>query len=216
MACYICKQEVETVICPKCRHAVCGGCLVDETCSVCRTSAARAETLRLREESRREDYRSLAARAKANDEYIHPVIAESRSKSGLSPADVKTIWTVIVVVCIGIFMFKGCLTNPASTDTSAEALAIDTKIAAYAMAKGYILENLKAPSTAKFGFYGEYPDPGCGVRDNGDNTFTCQGYVDSQNSFGAMIRTRWICTVRHTGAGDSDWVQDGQIVTDGG
>lgn len=49
-------------------------------------------------------------------------------------------------------------------------------------------ELLKAPSTSTFG-----GDHVTGY----DPTFTDVGYVDSENSFGAMIRTNYTCTAVH-------------------
>ncbi len=48
------------------------------------------------------------------------------------------------------------------------------------MAQKFVLDTLKAPSTEKFG--------GETVTALGDDTFEVSGWVDSQNSYGAMIR----------------------------
>lgn len=54
---------------------------------------------------------------------------------------------------------------------------------------------LKAPATAKFDNW---------VRNaNGDGSFTVTGTVDSQNSFGAMLRSQFSCKVRDKGNGQS-------------
>lgn len=54
---------------------------------------------------------------------------------------------------------------------------------------------LKAPTTAKFDNW---------VRSsNGDGSFTVTGTVDSQNSFGAMLRSQFSCKVRDKGNGTS-------------
>jgi len=53
-----------------------------------------------------------------------------------------------------------------------------------------VLGQLKAPATADFG--------GDSVT-GGEPTYTDTGYVDSENSFGAKIRTEYVCTARHTG-----------------
>lgn len=51
---------------------------------------------------------------------------------------------------------------------------------------------LKSPSTAKFN-----PDLDYGVKKVNDTVFTISSYVDSQNSFGAMVRTNYTCTLNH-------------------
>ncbi|PHM38134.1 cell division protein FtsK [Xenorhabdus mauleonii] len=63
---------------------------------------------------------------------------------------------------------------------------------AYNHAKSFILSNLKFPSTAKFVSFSDVESSvlrGCG--------FKFIGYVDSQNSFGAMIRTKFNVTVSY-------------------
>lgn len=60
-----------------------------------------------------------------------------------------------------------------------------SSVEAWRIAKDLVRENLKAPSTAKF------PWDGTAVK-QGDR-WAVQSYVDSQNSFGAMIRTEWGC-----------------------
>ena len=67
---------------------------------------------------------------------------------------------------------------------------------AYSMSVLEVRSRLKAPSAAKF----------CGVNSavinqNGDRA-TTSGWVDSQNSFGAMIRTHWTCELHRTSNGD--------------
>lgn len=54
----------------------------------------------------------------------------------------------------------------------------------------YIKSQLKAPTTAKFNTQ---------VDENSDGTYTVSGSVDAQNSFGAMIRSDFSCTVQMNG-----------------
>ena len=69
------------------------------------------------------------------------------------------------------------------------------KIGASIMCEEFLKDGLKAPSTAKFA---QYRDGN--VTQNG-NQFTVVSYVDAENSFGAMIRTTYICVVEYTGNG---------------
>lgn len=57
---------------------------------------------------------------------------------------------------------------------------------------GLVKNNLKAPSTAKFP--GAVYQHDHYVPNPVDNTAIYSGYVDSQNSFGAMLRTGFTCT----------------------
>ena len=71
---------------------------------------------------------------------------------------------------------------------------------AWIMTKQFVKNSLKAPSTADFGSaFGEYQDPKSACLPHGDKTWRCAGWVDSQNAFGAMIRTRFVSVVKSTG-----------------
>jgi len=63
----------------------------------------------------------------------------------------------------------------------------------------YVEDNLKSPSTADF------PAPSLtDIRDMGNNVFEIRSYVDSQNSFGATIRTNFFCKVQYIGTPTDD------------
>jgi hypothetical protein len=59
-------------------------------------------------------------------------------------------------------------------------------------AKNYIEANLKAPSTADFPWFDWQ------VKKTGENEYLVKSYVDAQNSFGAQIRTNFLCKVSVT------------------
>lgn len=60
----------------------------------------------------------------------------------------------------------------------------------------FVSNSLKAPSTAKFQDYNDfYASP------NGPGYYRVEGYVDSQNSFGAMIRTNFACELKRSDSG---------------
>lgn len=58
----------------------------------------------------------------------------------------------------------------------------------------YVTHSLKAPSTASFAPYGDLSITG-----QGNGPYTVVGWVDAQNSFGAMLRNRYSCTVLFSG-----------------
>jgi hypothetical protein len=59
---------------------------------------------------------------------------------------------------------------------------------AYYMATQHVKESLKAPSTADFSGFEESV-----VTGSPEAGYTVKGWVDAQNSFGAKLRSRWIC-----------------------
>ena len=61
---------------------------------------------------------------------------------------------------------------------------------------------LKAPATAEFpGGYSRF------TQDLGNGEYLVRSYVDSQNSFGAMLRQNFTCHVRQTGRYNFDLVE---------
>jgi len=72
-----------------------------------------------------------------------------------------------------------------------ETRPILTETKAYYLAQGFVKDRLKAPATADFPYSFKRK------RVN-DSTFIINSYVDSQNSFGALIRTNWSCIILYS------------------
>lgn len=62
----------------------------------------------------------------------------------------------------------------------------DIKAGVYVLAKKCVKNHLKAPSTAEFTAMSD-----CGFSKGEGNIYMMTGYVDSQNSFGAMLQEQW-------------------------
>jgi hypothetical protein len=72
--------------------------------------------------------------------------------------------------------------------------ATDQRYGAFTVCKDFVEDRLKAPATAKFRNF--FQDDGeVRVSDSGDGTFVVTSTVDSQNGFGALVRTGFICIV---------------------
>ncbi len=72
------------------------------------------------------------------------------------------------------------------------ALDTDPERAAESVCEEYVTDRLKAPASADF--------PGADrVVSSTADEWTVVASVDSENSFGAMIRTDYVCSVRDTG-----------------
>jgi hypothetical protein len=93
----------------------------------------------------------------------------------------------LVVVAIGIALVIGMVTGDSTDESSGE----DLSFGAMDVCEQFVSERLKAPSTADF----EYVDPDDVARSG--SRFTIVSAVDAENGFGAMIRTDYICEVRH-------------------
>jgi hypothetical protein len=92
------------------------------------------------------------------------------------------VWTILsAIASVGS---NNQSSQPANTATTVKDEKLD-KITACIEAEDYIKQLLKAPSTAKF------PVAECSVTNLVDNQYKVVSYVDSQNSFGAMLRSNW-------------------------
>ena len=94
----------------------------------------------------------------------------------------------IIFIPLGIFavlylVFAG-MSTPHSSSTAPETYAPD-KIDLHIQAQQFVLQALKSPSTAKF------PTLPYEAVSLGDGAYRVSSYVDSQNSFGATIRSDW-------------------------
>ena len=67
-------------------------------------------------------------------------------------------------------------------------------ISAYVMAQDFVEAELKAPKTADFPYSGD-----ADIQYSGDGRYTINSYVDSENSFGATIRTYFTAVVKYQG-----------------
>lgn len=84
-------------------------------------------------------------------------------------------------------IFSCCTTTENGPDSTGAAVVIEK----------FVKDNLKSPSTADF------PSLVGLVKQVDTKTYEVNSYVDSQNSFGAMLRTNFYCKVKY--AGNDKW-----------
>ncbi|MGB4076127.1 MAG: hypothetical protein WBK28_00270 [Minisyncoccia bacterium] len=105
----------------------------------------------------------------------------------------------IVVIILGIWGVMAITTaiiggGNTSPQPQAEVPTEHTDIDVYIDAQAIIKETLKSPSTAKFPSSAEAK-----ITRGQDNVFNVKSYVDSQNSFGATIRSDWSVMFQYVG-----------------
>lgn len=103
--------------------------------------------------------------------------------------DQKTHSIAFIVVIILFFLVWKC----SCSKTEEEKSIIneqDLKTKAFIYSQDCVEQQLKSPSTAEFPYDSEEF-----VTKIDEDTFIINSYVDSQNSFGAMIRTNYICQI---------------------
>ena len=110
---------------------------------------------------------------------------------------------MVVVVCTIIFVPSENYTNHTKVDKTNE-YEVDNLSACY-ISHQFVEKMLKAPSTAIFQDCFDAK-----VAYTGNKTYFVYSYVDSQNSFGAMLRTEYIAQVQQI---DDRWRLLG-IITD--
>jgi len=138
---------------------------------------------------------------------IKPISAEKLKKQTTSPV-VK--WLVILVFTgIVVSSTISALQDPELTGST--PVKEDICQMGYLKSKRFVTEVLKSPSTANF------PSYELSATDLGDSRCEINAYVDSQNSFGAEMRSYWTTTVKFNGGSKSDtanWTLE-EMVFDG-
>lgn len=92
----------------------------------------------------------------------------------------------IIVWSLILFIFIFIVIKVTSFENDVDEYKKPTKTDAYIQTKSFVKEKLKSPASAEFGLYN--PE---NVMEVNDSTFTVTGTVDSQNSFGALIRANF-------------------------
>lgn len=131
-----------------------------------------------------------------------------RSKISASTEKSKRVLIGIILLSfIFCLMAIGAAGDPAP---SAPVVQGPSEIIAFAVSQGFVESALKAPSTAKFSSQRD-------VADLGEGRYRVKSYVDSQNGFGAMIRSDWETVLKYN-SGDpyesSSWTFE-RVVIDG-
>ena len=97
-------------------------------------------------------------------------------------------WLLVILVVAPIaWLF---LTQERAPQASAEA---PSPFMAFVICQGFVKSGLKAPASAQF------PPKPLSAIDAGNNTYIVTSMVDSQNSFGAMLRSDWLCKAQYIG-----------------
>lgn len=108
------------------------------------------------------------------------------------------IGIVILFIITLIFPHKKEETKKAELKTKS---ITSIKIDAYFLCQEFVKKFLKSPASAKFPSY--LSDINADAHSVGPDEYMVLSYVDSQNSFGAMIRTRYKCVLTYNKNKDS-------------
>ena len=101
------------------------------------------------------------------------------------------IGVMLLCICMLMCGFCGCSSGDSSSSDTTNA-----KICA----KKAVQDELKSPSTATFCQYTDMT-----ATSLGDDRWKVTGYVDAENSFGAVVRQNWSVTLTLTDSGFKDY-----------
>ena len=111
------------------------------------------------------------------------------------------ITAFIILVFIMIIGISIVISNTPDAATKKENLLSFRKQLVWTISKDIIKKSLKSPATANFGKEGFYPEQSgttC-VTCVDEDVYSVKGWVDSQNSFGAIIRTHFLLKMKCDG-----------------
>ncbi len=159
-----------------------------------------------------------AATAKEDPEAVKKRQADAAEARKRASEKVAKLFSGLLLGCLGIgALFLGLAaltawigpTTPPRSEPTRTPPPLDVNAARAAvtvLCEHAVKDRLKAPSSADFPFAHSTQ-----VVSAGANTFRLASYVDAQNSFGATLRTGFVCEARWKG-GDQDDPQTWEVV----
>jgi hypothetical protein len=112
----------------------------------------------------------------------------------------NTIVSIVIVIAVVSAINLCSDSKPADPATeraqAKEKASYETKSYALTACQQFVRARLVAPSTANIHPAGSIAES---VSDLGNNKWRVQGYYDSQNAFGAMLRGNFVCDVLNVG-----------------
>lgn len=109
----------------------------------------------------------------------------------------QPLFYLFLIVAFIFLCYKcSCSDDENNNSQQTELSESDLELDAYIDSQVSVKNSLKSPSTA------EFPFGGYSVVKMDENVYVVNSYVDSQNGFGAMLRTRYSCKITLFGNDD--------------
>lgn len=120
----------------------------------------------------------------------------------LRPTQRNLILGVLCLLLLAV-LISGCTSSSSSRSQPTAKKEVrwqdkENQLGAYVSAQMFVEQRLKAPSTAKFRACGDTDTTKYCTEYLGNQRYRVRTYVDSQNAFGAMIRTHFVCVMEQT------------------
>lgn len=123
---------------------------------------------------------------------------------------------LVLIVIAAVLWLIGTLMGGGDDDDSSGgsdvSSAEDLEYGAFDVCTNFVKDRLRAPSTAEFRNY--FEDDGEVVVTGGPDTYVVTSSVDSENGFGAMLRSTFVCQVEHVAG--TRWMLVDLSINDGG
>lgn len=103
-----------------------------------------------------------------------------------TPADMAGAWAVVLILAVVVFFW---MSGPSGTSGPSDYCAGGGERAARAIAREFVRDRLRSPASAAFSGDTAHMESAC--------VYQVRGAVDSQNGFGAMIRSHYRVEVRY-------------------
>ncbi len=139
-----------------------------------------------KQEESKKDTKKKCPHCQTEIDWLATRCPHCHGKMSVTKSSTKIAAIVIILMLIIAISKIGSSTSSTSNSTpSPEQVASQRRAESEVFAEDVISKLLKAPSTAKFVDVKAYE------LSNLPDVWAVNGYVDSQNSFGAMIRSQW-------------------------
>ena len=109
----------------------------------------------------------------------------------------KICISILIIFLLCVLSACSSTSNNNSTTTKQEHSTVEPKpkhspAEASVMAEQFAQKKLKSPGSAKFQSFLDQK-----IEDLGEGKYKISSYVDSQNSFGALVRNNYTCTLKY-------------------
>ena len=130
---------------------------------------------------------------------------EQKKEQEVSKSGCLVLLVLAVGIAFGFASCAGCFHEPTAEELMAASVKAEKeaemrdKWAAFCIAKEFVSDRLKSPKSAEFkGIFDDWEDD---VERMGKDVFCVKSWVDSKNSFGAMVRAHFMCSVHRVEGG---------------
>ncbi|MDZ7798366.1 MAG: hypothetical protein U5L76_01980 [Patescibacteria group bacterium] len=137
--------------------------------------------------------------------------SEQRKKHEKKKKSSSAIGCLVIIIILVIVGFVSCSGDNDQNNSTSTTTTTTSDSMAFVIAKGFVRDSLKSPSSADF------PILDFVSTSLGENRYQVTSHVDAENSFGVMIRSDWVATLKYLEGDDADqnnWELEKLIIDD--